>query len=312
MGVGLKQTIKKTVGLDERVIDITRFQIRPKVTEQDLEIHYDDFIYHAEEVGDYFEDRKVFDKVLKDASGERRPKLISRNPNYPFMWVFRKAFMSFDFLRPSERRFHDKYFMSPRCFVSIRRKSGEGVGEREEPLDVKLREDLSEKFKQYPGYEGIIEIPNDRTFSETKFGTFHESLHYLVHRYHAETGRNFVDTFVKKDLSELEKYQAEHLIDEGVVETLTDKLLTHDRDAQFEARWAHYSFSNEKLQGVGLLVGGSMAIATALVLVSSIDIPYLLPLSLVPGRVRDNLMERYKQSKKEEILEPREYPKFKI
>jgi hypothetical protein len=45
---------------------------------------------------------------------------------------------------------------------------------------------------------------------------------------------------------------------------------------------------------------------------TSISHPYLFPLALVPGRIRDFALNKYKQSKKEEILKSREYLKFKI
>ncbi len=300
------------IRLENRILDLATFQVRPKATEHDLETYYDDFIAHADEAKDYFEDRKAFDRALKDASDEKRPKFVPRDSKYPFMWALRTTFMPFDFLRPSKRRLHDEYFMAAHCIAAVPRKNKEKSKEGEEPLDKRLREDISEKFKQYPGYEGIIEMPNDRTPPETKSTTFHESLHYLVIRYQAETGRNFVNAFIREELPQLEKYQVEHAIHERAVEILTDKLLSHDSDAQFEARWPFYSLSSEKFQGVRLLAGGSMAIATGILLGSSISKPYLLPLAFVPGRIRDYVLEKHKQSKKEEILKPMEYPEFKI
>lgn len=175
-------------------------------------------------------------------------------------------------------------------------------------MDEKLREDISEKFKQYPNYEGILEIPNDRTQPETKSTTFHEALHYAIIRYHAETGRNFVNAFIKEELSQLEKYQAEQAIHERAVEILIDKLLTHDPDAQFENRWLHYSLND----GFRYLIGTASAIATGVLIGTSIGHPFLLPVAFVPGRIRDYVIERHKKSERDEILKPVEYPSFKI
>jgi len=294
------------IRLENRIIDLATFQIRPKASEQDLNRYYDSFVEHAEDVGDYFEDRTAFDRALKDASEEKRPKFVPRDSKYPFMWVFRTSFMPFNFLKPSKRRLHDEYFMAAHCITAIPRKTKPEEGEK--PLDGRLREDIAEKFKQYSGYEGIIEVPNDRTPSETKSTTFHESLHYLVIRYQAETGRNFVNAFIREDLPQLEKYQAEYAIHERAVEILTDKLLTHDPDAQFENRWLHYSLND----GFRALAMGTSAIATGLLLGCSISRPYLLPVALVPGRIRDYAIERYKKFKKDGILKPVEYPDFKI
>ncbi len=295
------------VKLENKILDLTTFQIRPKITGGDLESNYDSFIAHVQEIRDYFENTSAFDKVVNDVVHDKRPKLVARETKYPFMWSFRTSFMPFDFLKPSTRRLHDDYFMVAHCITKIPGKKIQ-KDKSQKPLDEKLRNDIEEKFKQYPGYEGIIEIPNDRTQPETKSTTFHEALHYIIIRYHAETGRSFANTLIRKDLSQLEKYQAEQVIHEHVVETLTDKLLIHDSDAQFENRWLHYSLND----GIQHLAMGSSAIATGLLLGCSIAQPYLLPLALVPGRIRDYTLDKHKKSKKEEILKSIEYPKFKI
>jgi hypothetical protein len=297
------------IRLENKILDLTTFQVRPKTSEQDLNRYYESFIEHAEEVGDYFEDRTAFDRALRDASKEKRPKFVSRDPKYPFIWAFRAPFMPFDFLRPSKRRFHDKYFIAAHCITKVSKKNKKSIQEEEKPLDERLKEDIAEKFKQYPEYEGIIEVPNDKIPSETKSTTFHESLHYLVIRYQAEIGRNFVNAFIREDLSQIEKYQAEYAIHERTVEILTDKLLSHDPDAQFENRWTHYSLND----GFRALAMVGSAIATIGVLLGcSISKPYLFPLALLPGRIRDFALEKYKKAKREEILKSIEYPKFKI
>jgi hypothetical protein len=294
------------IKLDDRVIDLSTFSVRPKVTEPELEQHYESFIQHAEEAADYFENKTAFERALTDASTDKRPKFVPRDPKHLFLYGFRTSFLPFAFLQPSKRRLHDDYFMAAHCITCIPRKVQ--PGEQEKPLDEKLRKDIAEKFEQYPGYEGIIEIPNDRTQPETKATTFHESLHYLIIRYQAETGNDFVNAFIKEDLPQLEKYQAEHMLHERTVEILTDKLLTHDPDAQFENRWTHYSL-NDSYRALAMM--GS-AIATGLLIGSSFSEPLLLPLAVVPGGIRDYAVERHKQSKKDEILKPVEYPVFKI
>lgn len=298
------------IRLENKVIDLATFRIRPKVTEQDLERYYDEFLAHAEEIRDYFEDREGFDRALRYASEEKQPKLVARNPRYPFMWVFRKEFASSRSLNP-ERRLHDEYFTTSRLLIAMptkRKIQEEKPCEKEKPLDQRLREDIAEKFKQYPGYEGIIEIPNDRTPPETKSSIFHNSLHYLLSRYWAETGREVSQGFIRGDLSPLEKYGAKYLITERSVEILTDKLLMHDPDAQFEARWPFHSLNSSF---VPLAMMGS-GVGLGLLVYASLIRPYLFPLLLAPGIIRDYALEKYKQSKKEEILAPREYPEFKI
>lgn len=292
------------IRLEDRIVDLSRFEIRPKVTESDLEGHYDSFIEHAEEIGDYFEDRTSFDKALRDASGDKRPKLIPREPVYPPFWKIATINPFSSYLNPKEE-FKDDYFIGGLCAVAIPRKgvevsNGKTLNERPEAI--------AKRFERFPGYEGIIEISNDGTPLEAKATTFHEALHYLILKYQVETDRSFVKAFVKKEISELERYQSERIIHERVVEILTDKLLTHDPDAQFEGRWLHYSFN----QGFPHLVKAASTITIGILLGVSISNPYLLPLTIVPGRVSDFALEKYKQSKREEILQPTEYPNLKI
>ena len=304
---------REKIKLEDKLIDLSSFEIRPKVTEQDLERYYDSFIEHTSEIRDYFENQELFDKAVIEASKEKRPRLVSREPKYPFMWIFRSAFLPFDFLNPEKRRLHNEYFMGAHCITCIQRKRDEVNKEendqKEKRLDERLGEEIREKFNQYPGYEGIIEIPNDNNQSQTKSTTFHEALHYLIFRYQAETERSFVKNFVKEELTPLKKYRAEYIIHERIVEILTDKLLSHDPDAQFEARWTEYSVFNEAYRP---LIGLPSAVAAGLLIVASIDRPYLAPLVLVPGRIREYAYHKYKQSKKEKLSKPREYPSLKI
>ncbi len=294
------------IRLEDKIIDLSALQVRPKVTEQDLEGYYNSFIAHVQEIRDYFEDTSAFERAVNDAACDKKPKLVARETRYPFLWGFKASFMPFNFLNPSARRLHDDYFMVARCITSIPKKTKST--EEAKPLDETLCGDITKKFKQYPGYEGIIEIPNNRTSYQTKSTTFHESIHYLIARYQAETGRNFAEKVMKEDSSQLERYQMEHLIHERAVEILTDKLLTHDPDAQFEGRWLAYSLDD----GFGQLTRGISALATGLLGGFSTTRPHLLPLVLVPGRIKDYVLEKHKKSKRDELSKPVEYPKFKI
>ena len=150
------------IRLENLVLDYSNFETYPKTTEKDLESHYDSFIEHTPEIQDYFENQEAFNKAVNDAAGDKRPKLVARETKYPFMWIFRTSFMPFDFLRPKTRRLNDDYFIVAHCITEIPIKK-ESSEEKEESLDIKLKEDLREKFKQYSNYEGILEIPNDGT-----------------------------------------------------------------------------------------------------------------------------------------------------
>ncbi|MDP2628424.1 MAG: hypothetical protein Q8P15_00825 [Nanoarchaeota archaeon] len=301
---------KGKIRLEEKILDFTNFEIRKRITEQDLEKYYDCFIEYVEEIGDYFENKNAFEKAVRDSTYEKRPKLIAREPRYPFLFGLKTSFMPFDFLKPSERRLHKDYFIGGNCITAIPKNKSLGSSKGEKPLDRKLKEDIVEKFKKYPGYEGIIEIPDDGNIAQAKASTFHEALHYVVLRYQSETDRNFVNAFIKEELSDLERYQTEYIIHETAVEILTDKLLAHDSDAQFENRWNYYSLT----EGAGFRHGIMMfsAITTGTIIGFSISNPQLLPFALIPGRARDYFLKKYKQSTKDRILIEKDYPKFKI
>jgi len=153
-----------------------------------------------------------------------------------------------------------------------------------------------------------MEIPNDITPSEAKSSTFHESLHYLVARYQADTGRKFLDVFERKGLSRVERYQVERAYHERAVELLIDKLLVHDPDAQFENRWGDYCINNNYME----LVKTASAIVFGLLVYTSLVLPILSPTLLIPGRIKDYVLGRYKGSMRDKLMGPIEYPQFKI
>jgi hypothetical protein len=64
--------------------------------------------------------------------------------------------------------------------------------------------------------------------------------------------------------------------------------------------------------GFRYLVGTASAIATGVLIGTSVGHLYLLPVAFIPGRIRDYVIEKHKKSKRDEILKPVEYPRFKI
>ena len=295
-----------TIKLEDKVIDLSSFQIRSKVTESDLEAYYDSIFGYIHEISDYFEDQNAFNKAIIDSNNSKRPKLISRQLKYPFLWELRPSMAPLNIFRPATRRLHGKYFFGPQCLIKISKQ--EPAQYIEKPLDFRLHEDIEEKFKQYPNYEAIIEIPNDSNSHLAKSSTYHEALHYIIARYQVESGRDFTTINVQQNLSKLDKYALKHLTNELIVECLTDKLLCHDPDAQFEARWPIYSFHN----GFRHITAAVSGITIGLIIGASIYNPYLLPLILAPERIRDSILYQYKQSKKTDLLQEIEYPQFKL
>jgi hypothetical protein len=297
------------IRLKNKVIDLSSLEIRQKSTEKDLENYYNSFISRVPEIEGYFQDTFSFNKAVEEASQTKRPKLVARETKYPFLWGSRSQFSPFSFFEPATRRLNDDYFTTAQCIVSMPLDKKTVTGQIEKPLDELLRADISEKFKKYVGYEGILEIPNDRNIAATKALTFHEALHYVIIRYLGKTGRSFANTFGGQNLSPLEKYQLENIAHERSVEILTDKLLSHDSDAQFENRWTHYSQNDNVINFANLSSALATGILGGTLLVSN---PYLLPLAILPSRIKDYALKEYRNSKKQKVLTPISYPEFKI
>ncbi len=304
MKLYLSEWSRDTIGLENKVIDLARLEIRPRVSEEDLEKQYDEFIERLETIKDYFEEQDAFKQAREEALREKRPKLIPRNPRYPSLFNLSQLESNFGFLHPEKRRHNDKYFTAGRCMVNLKDKATEL--ERENFVNPKFQQDLKDKFAQYPGYEGIIEIQNNKTLSEVKSITFHESLHYVIFRYLANTGRRFAVN--EKDLSDRDKYICEHMLHERAVVILTDKLLAYDQNALFESRWLYYRMDAVN-QGIMAAWGLSMI---SLGFIAGSVSPYLFSLIFIPGRIEAIARQKYKESKREEVLKPLEHPKFKI
>lgn len=292
-----------TLGSDNKVLDLGRLEVRPRVSEKDLEKQYDEFVSRLGTINDSFENQDAFKKACEEAAGEKRPKLIPRTPRYSGLFGLVQL-DPFGFMNPEKRRLNDRYFVAGHCMVRVNGKATEL--EKKAIVNPKFQKDLEGRFTQYPGYEGIIEVPNDRTLPETKAVTFHEGLHYIIARYQASTGRRFVDG---SNLPDRDMVIGEQILNERVVEILTDRLLTHDQDALFESRWPRYSIGSGVNPGFMLASG----ISTGGIIFASVVIsPYLLPLVVVPKVVAAVVKQKHKESKREELLQPVEYPKLKI
>ncbi len=289
--------------LEKKVIDYRIPEIRDKVTENELESYYASFIKQAPDISDYFEIRDGFETALKEVAVDKRPKLIALERNYPFLWFIRPSFSPFNYLDPKKKKLDDEYFFVGSCAISIPRKVS--VESTSDQLNSQFKQDMARKFEKYPGYEGILEIPNDTAIGETKSTLFHEALHYLILRYQVNTQRKFTHG---KNFSNSEKYAAENFIHENAVEILTDKLLSHDPDSQFELRYNRIGLEHPipTFAKVFSAFGAGAAIA------ASFSYPWLIPTILVPGRIRDQVINRHKRSLRKTLLKKIEYPQFKI
>ncbi len=278
--------------LEDRIVDVSTYAVYHKAKESDLERYYDEFINHVNEIHDYFEDTNAFEKTLNEISCNKRPKLVSRDKKRPFWFPF-----SFSYLMPlnPKNRNYDNYFIASCCTTKTSKK----LINSEHP-----KSSLDDKFSQYPDYEGILEIINDELPCIVKGSVFHEALHYLIFKYQEETGRRFTDGKVPENV----RYNLEQSMHEAAVVMLEDKLLQHDKEALFEKRWLTYRLDSLFVNAISALSSMSIGILFGL----SFANPYLLLGVIIPGRISDFCLFKYKESFKKELIKPREYPNFKI
>ena len=89
--------------------------------------------------------------------------------------------------------------------------------------------------------------------------------------------------------------------------------MSDDKDALFEHRWLEataFNMDYYNFKQAGYLLSGIPA--GAAIAAGFFAHPALFPLVLIPGRARDYVFKKHKESKKEQFLKPIEYPKFKI
>lgn len=294
------------IGLENKVIDIVKGQIRPRATEQELHDYYDECVEKLQNHSEYFEEQQAFQETLEEAK-IKKPKLIARNPVYPGFFRSKPYFESFERMFNPDKKIESKYFYNAQFRISIPLS--------EDSLFTEIIDSSSENITRI-SEEGIdkeehrarIEIPNDRTPAETKFSTFHESLHYITFQYQIKSKRLFAKNV---DGSKKERHIAENIIQEGVTDELTDLLLEDDKDALFESRWEFYQRRNPH-QIPRMLISLAASVGTGLSIGKGIDNPAFLsftPISIALGILAYN---KYKNSKKQLLTQPIERKIFKI
>lgn len=281
------------ISLGDKIIDYKNFELRNKITNNDLNTYYHSFISHCYEIREYFNEKHAFDNTVHIISTDKKPKLIAREPKYPLFYSLR------EFFSPEKKdlvkRLGGEYFVRSRCRLNIPLKKGKDLPNLKESHST----DLKRFFEKYNEYEGVIEIPNNLNLSQTKSDTFHESLHYLIAQYQATTGRRFIDNLNKENLSAEERTIQELSLNEIITERLTDRLLFHDKNALFENRLQFYSLNSNYFH---FLTASSASITAAILLCGALINPYLIPISIIPGRIKDYLVKEHWKSIKKELL----------
>ena len=286
------------IGLETKVIDLFKHEIRPRATEQDLQRYYDECIMRLGDYADHFADQSALKRTLEQALTSRRAVLEAKDPLYPPRSKFAEHHSKRlqHALYPDDTSLGDDgYFYLGRGFLSVPSDS----------LIGKLRESFVQDPKRKGmnrGYEVRLLIPNDRAPAETKAQLFHEALHYLIILYQIEAKRLFTgDASVEFTKA---RYESEVLMQERVVQYLTDLLLEDDKDALFANR-----HDVQKQHAVNipftvyLFTAFSGGFLISLVRDASIDVGVLATIS---GALGLRSYRKYKKKEREILTKPAE------
>ena len=297
---------KGIIGFKDKVIDLGRMEVRPRITEKELEEYYEECIEKLEEHSEYFIDQEAFEETRKNILGPKRAELIARDPVYPCIFDLREYKNLFKILSdPRKAKTEGRYFYIPRYVALIPLSEDspyfELIDTSSKDIIKVSKEELTQKM-----FKPKIEIPNDRTKAEAKGYTFHETLHHFLLNYLIESRRLLTPSDI--DLSKEEKYIVEYWLQESVVEELTDLLLEDDEEALFEERWLMY----EAMNPVSVFLKMGTAISTGMLLGLGLNNPELLPLVGVPSIVKNITIKKYRESKREGITRSIRRREFKI
>lgn len=292
------------LGLEDKVIDYSNLKIRRRATEGELRKYYDQCIDKLEDISEYFVDQEALKKVNQDILSSKAPKLVARDSVYPGLFNVKYHTQILDnLLNPEKAVEESKYFYVPECRTVIPLKEGS-------PFMKLMEEPDPEQEREGKKPENAIIIPNDRTKAKTKGHTFHETLHYVILNYQIETGWLFTEDgkFKKRK----DRHIAENFMHEAVVEELTDILLEDDEEALFALRWDRHELFDRSVNSVKALSVFISGGSTGLIIGTGFSYPWLLPFLPVPTIIKNKIYQRYKNSKRDEILRPRERKKFEI
>lgn len=175
----------------DKVIDIPRFQIRPKIKQSELEIYYKETLKEIVNHRDFFEQKEAFNQILEELKDLSKAELRVLEPNYPPPFRYETESLEEQILHPKESLRNHKYFTRGRIYA------------QEFPSEGTL---------------AVIEVPSDRTRQETKKTVTHLTLSYLVEIYEEKIKNNF-------NLITLEEEIEYRQASEGFVDCLTNLVL---------------------------------------------------------------------------------------
>jgi hypothetical protein len=305
MKVNLSGWYVGRIALDDRIIDLTENEIRPRITEPELRGYHDECIKKLETFANHFEDVKAFEKTLEEIKGPKRVNLVARDAHYPGLFNTKHLDKSIESLfNPEKIEDVSKFFYSSQYIAIIPTKNNPFVVFYDDP--EKAMNKISQEECKRQGLPKI-EIPNDRTRAEAKGSTFHETLHHVIVNYQINSGRLITKEGGWK--TKEDRRAAESLMQEDIVMYLTDILLEDDKDALFEQRWQLHELNHP---GAEIIIDLAMLLPAAYIVGTNIMNPKWIPLALIPLATKPYAYGKYKKSKKEEFTKPMEKAEFKI
>ncbi len=275
MSVNLSSWYMGRIGLEKKVIDINKWEVREKRDSSEIKEYYEQCVDKLDSIEDYFEDWEAFRRWKTDLLISP-PEVVAREPRRLGFYASKKRV--FEDIKKGGIGKDSKYFLAGR---------------------FRFSSDLG-KF--------IIEIPNDETPAEAKASAFFNTLSYFLCNYLEDTKK------ILSSEQGVNSY-AQVMMREGfsrmhVAQLLTDSLLAEDKEALFEHRWKFYEMGNNLARNIsfGLTFGAISCLGVLGTFVS----PYFTPLIPAPIFLRGKLYEMYKNSKKDEFTKIANDVKFKI
>ncbi len=300
MKINLSGWYHGRISLGGKVLDLLGKEVRPLTNESTLEKYYKECVSKLEKISPYFEDKKSLEETINEVQVENIPHFKAIDSVYSNLFIF-----LYNHIKKSK---HPQTLPAKKSLckahytylLTIEKPFDELY---DNPKEEGIEEVPEEKYVNYP----MIEIPNDRTKAETKISTYHEALHHVILIYKMKSKR-LLTTNGKKYTTKKERRTAEYALQEKMVKHLTDRLLEDDKETLFEYRWRKQKYEYP----LAISINNSLIFSSIALALSSVVYPRLLlfiPLHLAGKYYLSN---KYKNSKREEVLSLNVNENFKI
>ncbi len=301
MKVNLSGWYHGRITLGGKVLDISRKEIRPLTNESDLKKYYNECVSKLEKISPYFEDKESLEKTIEEVRLRNIPHFKAMDLVYPNLFVYLYNFLKKESKHPNPQPHNKSLYKAHYTYLLTIEKPFDELYDN--PKDEGIEEVPEEKYEDYPR----IEIPNDRTRAETKISTYHETLHHVILLYKMKSKRLLTNNGEKYPTKK-ERRIAEYALQEKTTKYLTDRLLEDDKEALFEYRWGKRKYEYPLVTSINdVIIFSSIAL-----MLSSMVYPRLLLFVPLPLAGKYYISDKYKNSKRDEILSLDLVEDFKI